>query len=203
MIPFFRFMLIFLNMTIASHLISNQAKAGIHLAVDGSSSNNDMGLQNNKRSMIRGSVSFDVGSHLRVGITHRLDTMVSSGYRQSSSTLNYYFEKNQTDVASNSLDLTLILFYGDLFVPYVQAGAIVKDYYVKEQSGGITYILDPGKSPTQPSAGAGLNIVLTKQFNLKLSYDVSPGYKISSPNEQNNIQMVLDTTTSMGLVYQL
>lgn len=201
--PIFKFFLYFLFCSAITGLNAYQAIAGVHLAVDGSASNNDMGLQNNKRSMIRGSVSFDVGSHLRVGVTHRLDTMITSGYRQSSTNINYYFEKNQTDVASNSLDLTLILFYGDLLVPYIQAGAIVKDYYVKEQSGGITYILDPGESPPQPSAGAGLNIVLTKQFNLKLSYDVSPGYKIASPSEQEKIQMVLDTTTSVGLVYKL
>lgn len=179
------------------------ASAGVDISIDGSASNFDMPLQNSKRSMISGSVDFDIGSHLRLGYTYRVDTMKSSGYKQDSASLQYYYQESQTNVNSNSVNLTLILYYGDLFVPFIQAGAVVKDYYMIEKTGGVTYTIDPAKSPAQPSAGAGLHIVLSRSFNLKLSHTVSPGAKVASPATSDKVTYVLDSTTSMGLVYKL
>ena len=193
----------YLTPTLGMLLIGSSALGGINISIDGSASNYDMGLQNNKRSMVSGSFDIDVGSHFRLGYTHRLDTMKASGYKQDYETKLYYYEESRTDVASNSINLSLILYYGDLFIPYIQAGAVVKDYYMIEKSGGITYVINPSESGPEPSAGAGLHIVLSKSFNLKLSYTVSPGVKIESPSEPNKILTVLDSTTAMGIVYKM
>jgi len=179
------------------------AFAGVDISIDGSSSNYDMGLQNNKRSMISGSVDVGLGNYFRLGYTHRVDTVTATGYKQDYASKLYYYEESRTDVASNSINLSLILYYGDLFIPYIQAGAVVKDYYMIEKSGGVPYVINPDQSGPEPSAGAGLHIVLSKSFNLKLSYTVSPGVKIQSPSEPDKMRTVLDSTTAMGIVYKM
>ncbi|MEI8027048.1 MAG: hypothetical protein WCI18_11935 [Pseudomonadota bacterium] len=189
--------------SIVSVVLASVSYAGVDIGLDGSASNYDMGLQNNKRSMISGSVDVGLGNYFRLGFTHRVDTMTASGYKQDSASKLYYYEESRTDVASNSLNLSLILYYGDLFIPYIQAGAVVKDYYMIEKSGGVTYVINPEQSGPEPSAGAGLHIVLSKEFNLKLSYTVSPGVKIQSPSEPQKVTAVLDSTTAVGVVYKI
>ncbi len=189
--------------SVLSLVLASVAFAGVDIGLDGSASNYDMGLQNNKRSMISGTLDVGLGSHFRLGYTHRVDTSTASGYKQDYASKLYYYEESRTDVSSNSLNLSLILYYGDLFIPYIQAGAVVKDYYMIEKSGGVTYVINPAQSGPEPSAGAGLHIVLSKDFNLKLSYTVSPGAKIQSPAEPQKITMVLDSTTAVGIVYKM
>ena len=149
------------------------------------------------------SVDVGLGNSFRLGYTNRFDTVTATWYKQDYDFKRYYYEESRTDVASNSINLSLILYYGDLFIPYIQAGAVVKDYYMIEKSGGVTYVINPDQSGPEPSAGAGLHIVLSKSFNLKLSYTVSPGVKIQSPSEPDKMRTVLDSTTAMGIVYKM
>ena len=143
-----------------------------------------------------------MGSHFRLGLTHRQETDETEGYTYSTADNTYYKRSTKMYITSNSLDLTVILYYGTLFVPYVQGGFIVKDYKIIDSIAGQSST-DSIQSAPVPNAGAGLNIVINRNFSLKLSYNLSPGYKISDPEDQDRTEDVWDSYTSIGISYKL
>lgn len=148
------------------------------------------------------SVAFDLGSHFRLGLTHREENNTQEGYVLNTADSAYYLKNQKMLITSNSIDLTLIIYYGKIVVPFIQGGAIIKDYAVTDTIAGLSSSSSI-QSPPVPNAGIGTNIVLNRNFSLKLSYNVSPGYKIADPTDQDQIEAVWDSYTSIGVTYKL
>ena len=145
-------------------------------------------------------MAVDMGEYFRIGYTHRQEFSNNYGFKTSTTDPSTYTEfLSQTKVVSNSIDLNIILYAGDLFIPYLSAGAVVKTYYSAFSS------IDGAESasitlPPVPNLGGGVGVRLSRSFSLKLSYTVSPGVR----QEPGGIQEgILDTYSSLGITYQL
>lgn len=182
--------------------ISSIASSAVHFSLQGTASDSKAGIQSYNKRAFSTSIAFDVGRHFRLGLTHRQEDNKNAGWTYNSGDSSYYYRSTKTFVTSNSLDLTVIIYYGSLFVPYIQGGLIVKDYEITDTIAGFS-ATNSIQSPPVPNAGAGLNIILNRNFSLKLSYNISPGYTIENPLDQENVEDVWDSYTSIGITYKI
>jgi hypothetical protein len=182
-------------------LLASNSFGAIHLSLQGSLSKNYLGLQTHSSRSVSGSVAVDLGQYFRLGVTHREAFMEQEGYGQTDDTNTYVYAKTIQKVVSNSLDLTLILYYGDIFVPYVMAGVVVKNYDVETDSSTEGRVRQKFSGPMVPNGGFGLGIRLSKDFSIKLSYTASPGVKQETPEVE--AKSVLDDYTSVGITYNI
>jgi hypothetical protein len=172
----------------------------VYFTLGGSQSRSNVPYQTYVSRAGSASVAVDVGEYFRVGYTHRQEFSNNTGYRALESQPGYYGEYiSQTRVVSNSVDLNVILYAGELFIPYVSAGAVVKAYNSDimtvegRETGSFTL-------PPVPNLGGGVGIRLNRNFSLKLSYTVSQGVK----QEPGGIQEgILDTYSQIGVTYQM
>lgn len=183
-----------------SFLINGSAQAMVYFTLGGSQSRSNVPYQTYVSRAGSASVAMDVGPFFRVGYTHRQEFSNNTGYRALVSLPGYYGQYvSQTRVISNSIDLNMILFAGDLLIPYLSAGAVVKSYSSSvetlEGNDSDSFKLDP-----VPNLGAGVGIRLNREFSLKLSYTVSPGKKQEPGGEREE---TLDNYTQLGVTYQL
>ena len=147
------------------------------------------------------SAAFDLGTYFRLGVTHRQGLEKIQGYVADSSSTVYYYNERSINSYANSIDLTVILYYGRIFVPYVQTGFVKKEYYISSSIENIT--IDPVRLSLAPvpNAGAGLGIIINKNFSLKLSYSVSEGILQDTPASAP--KRILDSNSSVGLTYKI
>lgn len=184
--------------------MAKPATAGIHFTLQSALSENNFLLTSQNSRSGSASIAFDLGTYFRIGLTHRQAINQSQGYFevQGTSPVVYDYKEEETHVFSNSLDFTIILYYGRLFVPYLQVGAVKKDYQLITSNGeseqtNIKKSFDP-----VPNGGIGLGVRLNRNFSLKLSLSLSPGFKLSSP-DQEKAEGVWDTYTSVGISYNI
>ena len=172
-----------------------------HVTVRGSLVNNNLGLNTQANNSVSASLSFDVGSVFRVGLTHRQAFSKISGYRLNEVNQQYDFQIESNYSIANSADFTVILYFGKLFVPYLQIGLVKKEYILTSELNDNT----PNKSkyvmPVVPNGGMGLGIRLNKDFSLKISYTVSQGIRQTDPDADP--VGVFDDFTSIGLSYTI
>lgn len=186
---------------LAGILVASQSAFGVvYFTLGGSQSQNNVPYQTYVSRAGSASVAVDVGEYFRVGYTHRQEFSNNYGYKASTNDPSLYSEfLSQTKVVSNSVDLNIILYAGDLFIPYLSAGAVVKSYSSEMSS------IDGTESsritlPPAPNLGGGVGVRLSRSFSLKLSYMVSPGVR----QEPGGIQEgILDTYSQLGITYQL
>ena len=183
-------------------ILSTPCLAGVHFSIKGSAISSNYLLQSQNKDALSGSVDVDVGSHLRVGLTHRVEQSSSEGYERDCSDCPYYFQKAKTYSTANSVDLTVILFYGQLFLPYLKLGIVKKDYVYRTEVAGVTSET-PVSMPEVPNAGAGVGIKLSRRFSLNLSYTRSPGYLLRDPEDAKSAYLVMDSYASVGISYQM
>lgn len=181
--------------------LSSISYAGTHFTLKGNISNNYFGL--NKQDVLSGSISvaFDLGEYLRVGVTHRQSVNNTRGYKSTNDRSVYYYTTEETRAVANSVDLTVILYYGKLFVPYVLIGMVKKDYYIKTSIADTYNASNHYPLPPVPNGGVGVGLRLNKAFSVKLSYTVSPGIKQTAPNRAP--ERALDTITAIGIGYNI
>ncbi|MBP6217480.1 MAG: hypothetical protein KA436_02715 [Oligoflexales bacterium] len=177
--------------------------AATHFSLQGSASYNNLGLNNEDSKAITASVSQDLGKYFGIGVTHRQGETTLKGYKYLDILDLYFSYEQRIRTIANSLDLTLVLYYGEVFVPYLQVGMVKKNYVVTtygisgdEQAEPKAYSLPP-----VPSAGMGLGIKINANFSLKLSYTVSPGIKQTNPASPP--ESVLDSYTAVGISYNI
>jgi hypothetical protein len=198
---------------VAAALNAPAAHAVIYLTGSVSASQSNAGFQTHNSRGGSGTVAFDLGRYVRLGFTHRQDLQSSSGYVADSEggcdisddtslgerCLDY---ESKTHIISNSVDFTLILYEGDVFVPFVMAGGIVKTYRFEIRKEGTDTLKEgpiTDKFP-RPNLGIGMGIRLNREFSLKLSYTTSPGARYTPDGE---VHSAYDKVTSLGLTYQL
>lgn len=196
-------------------LISVNAQASIYVSGSISTSTSNVPFQTFESRYGSGSLGIDLGRFIRLGYTHSQELSVTEGYRDpngqsqtrgaASSDVVDTCEscvatRSSTQVVGNSLDLQIILFEGQLFMPYITGGAIVKLYRFENlESGQVTR--NEGAVGPVPNLGAGLGIRLNKDFTLKLTYIASPGLAQTKGEELPH--GVWDKRVTLGLSYQI
>lgn len=182
-------------------LLAGKCFAGTHFILQGSANDSNLGLNHEDSRSGSVSIAQDLGNYFRIGLTHRQGLTTIKGYK-ANATNEYNFYEQRIHSMANSLDFMVVLYYGEIFVPYVQLGAIKKDYIVRNfgplasDNTVNTYAL-----PMEPSTGLGLGIKLSTHFSLKLSYTVSPGIKQVDPNLPP--ESALDSYLAVGISYDI
>lgn len=180
-------------------LSSSPAFSAVKVTLGGSHSKSNAGYQKIESGAGSAGLSFDLGEHFMIGYTHRQELASTTGYQLKEESKQYVYFESLSHVTSNAIDLTLILYSGDILTPFIFAGVNVKHYSTdnKEADGthehlDITY---PG-----PQGGAGLSIRLNQKFSLKVTYTMSPGVT-QTPDQP--AAATLDTYTQIGISYAL
>ena len=180
-------------------LESGSSYAVMHLSLSGSHSDSNAGLQKIEAGSLSASVAFDLGDYFRLGYTHMQQLQSAIGNTQDQETKVYTAIRSKSHVVSHSVDLTAILYAGEIFTPYIFAGMGVKTYNIENKEGD-----KPTEKTTvtipNPNGGAGMAIRLNQKFSLKLSYTVSPGVK-QEPNKPQ--EGTTDSYAQIGIQYSL
>lgn len=199
---------------VAAASLATPAFSAIYLTGSVSASSANAGLMSYDSHGGSASVAMDMGRFMRLGYTHRQQFQQSKGVVgkdedscaagdvvdgkvQTGDCLSY---ESKTHVVANSIDLTVILYDGQVFVPFVMAGAVIKTYSSQtKKEGEDDTIVEPTVVGPVPNIGGGIGIKLNKEFTLKLTYQASPGV-VLLPDGTN--RRVWDKDTSVGLSYQ-
>jgi hypothetical protein len=202
----------------ASLALTPTARAGIF--VTGSVSDQTTHLVYTASETEYGSASVDIelGRYVRLGYTYGMEVsksttfkdptapdgtqQTSSGYCQQRCDKTF---QNET-VVSHAVNLTLVLYEGQTFMPFLLGGAIKKiitmeslDY---DHTGNLVYTPPQSSTlPIVPQIGGGIGIRLNRSFSLKFTYQVSPGVVLMPENPKPST--VWDRQWSVGLQYQL
>ncbi len=186
---------------VLTFLASQITLAGWHFSLTGSLSDNNLGYSTQNSRNASASIATDLGNYLRIGLTHRQNINLAEGLEIDENTREYAYSREESRLIANSLDLTVILYYGDILVPYIQLGAVKKSYLISStDESGETKIRRATLSPV-PNGGVGVGIRLNKNFSLKVSYTVSPGIRQTLDKEEP--ESVLDSYTSVGITYSV
>ncbi len=204
-----------LNVTLWSNIsfllalvwLPSVATAGMHLTLGGSNSVSNAGYQKIQAGAASGSLAFDLGDYLRLGYSYRQELSITSGYTEAKDangviTDDVYVKfLNMSRVTSQSVDLTVVLYAGEIFMPYVFIGIVNKNYEIDNQIEGQPVERIRLPMPASPNGGAGMGIRLNQKFSLKMSYTMSQGYK-QLPG-QLEPERTIDTYTQVGITYSL
>jgi hypothetical protein len=173
--------------------------AGIKVSLSGSRSESNAGYQKIQSGAGSAGLSLDLGQNFMVGYTHRQELSSTIGYQQVQGTNIFVYSKTLSHVTTNALDLTLILYGGEIVTPFVFAGLAIKNYVIDTIQAGE----DPQRVSMPhygPQGGAGLSIRLNQKFAFKLTYTLTDGVK-QYPGE--SAEQTVDTYTQMGITYAL
>lgn len=179
---------------------SDRIFANVHFTLKGTLSDSNYGLLTQANHAASASIEFDIGNYLRLGVTHRQARGLSEGYYEVVKNL-YEYRISKTQELANSLDLSVILYYGEIFVPYLQVGLVKKDYVIAQNQSDGSVLKDSISLPPIPNGGFGIGIRLNRNFSLKLSQTFSKAIKIPYPNAEPI--PALDTYSSVGISYSL
>lgn len=187
------------------------ASAGMHLSLSGSQSTSNAGLQKIQSGSGSASIAFDIWDYLRLGYTYRQELAYTGGYteakdangviiKNSAGNPTYVKFLNRSRVVSDSVDFTVVLYAGDVFMPYVFVGAGRKNYNIINQTEGQEDEVIKLTMPFSPNGGVGLGIRMSQRFSLKFSYTVSQGYK-QLPDQP--LELTMDSYSQVGISYAL
>ena len=195
-------LLLYINL-LATFIWSQELFGRVHFTLQSALSENNLPLSSQNSRSGSASIAFDLGTYFRIGYTHRQAINTNQGYVQvTSQPESYQYKMEETHSFSNSLDFTIILYYGRLFVPYIQVGAVKKDYFLVSAVGDDEPTESKISLPPVPNGGVGVGIRLNRNFSLKISLSVSPGLKKTTP-DQSEPESVWDTFTSVGISYNI
>lgn len=201
------------------------AHAGIYITGSYGMDATNVPLEATNTQSASATVDVEIFTFLRIGVSYGSETSYSLGYRAkaasaadpsavvvpvSSAQISNpcSTESTCTKVVSNSkviqrgVGLTLILWHGDMIMPYLVGGALLKTYHIiSTQDGVLVQDLQDTKGQIVPNIGAGVGFRLSKDFSLKASITASPG-QVLRPGD-SNIRSTWDKKTSFGLTYQI
>ena len=183
------------------------ANAGMHLTLGGSNSISNAGYQKIQSGAASGSLAFDLGDYFRLGYSYRQELSITSGYTEAKDENGVVTEDvyvkflNMSRVTSQSVDFTVVLYAGEIFMPYVFVGVVNKRYEIDNQIEGQPVERLRLPMPASPNGGAGMGIRLNQKFSLKMSYTMSQGFK-QLPG-QIDPERTIDTYTQVGITYSL
>ena len=173
------------------------AMASMHFTLSGSKSISHAAYETIESGGLSGSVAWDLGEYIRIGYTYRQELQSTKGYTLETTDNAYHKFESSSRITSQSADLTLVLYAGDIFTPYIFAGGGPKTY--------DTYMNEEGKSPTHnksgltsPNGGVGLSIRISQNFSLKMSYTISQGITVTPDTKPS---LAIDSYTQAGISY--
>ena len=196
------------------------AQAAVYLTGSVAGSTSNIEYQTYQSQYARASLAVDLGHYLRLSYSYSLENSNNNGYTdprtddelKSANATRANANNDPTDdnnlvaystrshVVGNSVDLQVVLYEGDIFIPYIMGGVIYKTTtVVTEQDGKDPQVSQGGG--LGPNLGAGLGIRLNRAFTLKLSYIASPG-ATRQPGDAEK-KKVWDKKVTLGLSYQL
>lgn len=189
---------------LGSLFYSSLAFGAVHFGISGNAKTDNLGLETHRSQSGKASVSFDMGSYFRLGVSALREMQQIEGYR------NFSDDKDADPVEFNSrvvvdvysLDLITVLYSGEIFTPFIFVGAALKNYEVATESeiAGIDESDAMTYGPV-PNGGGGLAISLSRDFSLKLTYTMSPGVTFDPETKEG--KRVLDQRTDVGISYRL
>lgn len=183
-------------------IFSSSGIAQAAMFVEGSFSYSSQyaGLQKNISRSGSGSLSMGLGNYVRLGLTHQQGFKTTTGYNEKDDGADYSEYSSQTQVMANSMDLTLVLYNGMVFMPFVKGGLIWKSFAFEMKQGDEVEKASIGPLGPLYNLGAGVGIRISRSYTLKLNYMVSPGRKKEPGKDPKR---VLDRNTSISLEHSL
>lgn len=194
---------------------TSPAQAGIFVAGSLSMASFNGGLQTGASSGGSGTVGFEFTEYVRLGYTHKRQTMTREGWMgKAEGDCDYQsddpvvlgclaFTERTYDIA-DSFDLTLVLYNGEVVAPFILGGLILKTRdYKRTREGAVG---EPNESThdrsftPSPNLGGGMHVRLNRQFSLKFQYTVSQGARYTPRREETKLW---DKDMSLGVTYQL
>lgn len=182
-------------------ICSQSAFAAMHLSLSGNHSLVHAGYQTIESGGASASVAFDLGSYFRLGLTHRQENSSAKGHIEDEKTKELHTYESQSYIMSNSLDFTVVLYAGEIFMPYIFVGYGTKYYHIRKVESGV--ISDDRNAGPGPNGGAGFAISLSKNFSLKISHTLSSGVTKDANHPELEGKSAVDGYTQAGISYAL
>ncbi len=185
-------------------LVPESSLATMSVGVSGANSTSSLFLETHKSTTISANIAVEIASFMHIGLTHRRSFLRKGGLKKSQVTDDvsaYYEFTDNTDIVTNSIDISIFLHRG-LVSPFIFGGVARRDYFTEVRYRGIT-----GKKretlPAVPNYGYGLAILLSRNFNLKITQTYTLGIRtiLESGNEVE--EKVRDNYTQLGISYKL
>jgi hypothetical protein len=196
--------------------ISTASYAGISVTGSVSTSTTNVPLQITTMQYGSAGIDFDLGQYIRFGLNYGVQLSTTSSYQPpasgSSGSANLADPTcptvgscvsviNQTKITERGSAFTLILWAGEIFMPYVTVGGLVKNYTFATQVNDGPVEERRGQTPVSVSLGGGLVCRLNRDFSLKMNAQISPGVTMS-PGD-GTPRMTWDKKNTIGLTYQI
>jgi len=205
-----RRILALLSLAIAAMLPAT-AQAGMSFTVSGSGSSTTAFTEERASQGISVATAFDLLTFLKVSGSLRQEANTENGYKRVEGTGLYLYSKTATKVRSMSLDLQLILYPGELFVPYVFGGVGSKYFetsYTKESLDGSIQSGSNGGYICKfdircPNFGFGSGIAINRSFTITLTRTWTPGVRQDPYSGKPSELVFWDNYTSIGLTYRI
>lgn len=178
-----------------------------------SASEQNVGLMKYMNEKYGGSFSFNLGQYVRLDLSYTEDVRLEKGFDEvidpeTAAVAAYEYFESRIKAKSLGANISLILYPGDLLMPYIFAGIAQTIYErkviiertgvnseagVRSESEGKT---DPILSPV---GGLGVAIMLSRNFSLKMSCTLRQGTR-QFPGEE--AEDVYDKSYDVGLTYE-
>lgn len=197
---------------------SSLLRGAVYVTGSVSTATTNVALQRSESQYGSASLDMDLGRYVRIGYTYGVEVSRMKGYKdptanESTGAADPEYCSNtcasvytNEKVVSHSLGLTLVLYEGQIFMPFIMGGGMFKIVTLDSVD------IDP-RDPSQlkhtrsitpipgPYAGAGMGIRINREFSLKFTYQISQGMVRQLGDSE--IKRVWDPKTTVGLSYQL
>jgi opacity protein-like surface antigen len=195
--------------------IATTSFAGVHFSLSGSHSKSNTGYQAIEAGALSAGLAFDIGQYIRLGYTHMQQLQASEGYAcEENDPTNSVPDGNGgysqcptfqslSHIIGHSVELTLILYAGDVMTPYITMGAGPRNYKIVSKKGDSPEETDTGGGPAMNGA-IGVSFKINQKFSLKLSYAMTAGTKkVPAFPAEEKAKSTVDGSASIGLQYSL
>ncbi|MBP9709168.1 MAG: hypothetical protein KBD78_16150 [Oligoflexales bacterium] len=192
----------------------------LEFSLSGSEAKSHLGKSLVSRETYTSSISFSLTQLIQVGIGYTRQFSVDEGYSliatvddpESPGTPVYVYQsyENKTVLSAYSSDVTFIIYPGDVFVPFIFFGGVVKEYSIKYVQ-GQNIAEDDLYMPLDGQGGIGMSIKLNQSFSLKITTTYSKGKKtvgVLDTDGSGNVasfqtEDAWDRTTQIGISYRI
>jgi hypothetical protein len=193
--------------------IATPSFAGVHFTLSGQHSKSNIGYQAVESGALSAGFAFDIGQYIRLGYTHMQQLQASEGYAcEENDPTNSIPDgdggysqcptfQSLSHIVGHSVELTLILYAGDVMTPYITMGAGPRTYRTVSKKGDGPEKVDAPPSSPSMNGAIGVSFKLNQKFSLKMSYSMTGGVK-KIPGEEK-AKGTVDGSASIGLQYSL
>jgi hypothetical protein len=194
---------VFAALTFVFVTFASQAFAGANFTLSGSSSRSNF-IESNHTQAGSASLGFDFATYFRIGVTHRQEYEQKEGFAEDTAVSTedekvYKWMSTNSRQIANSLDLTIVLYNGQNFVPFIFGGAVHKQYTSEFTKDDVKTTVTPPPM-TVPNGGGGFSLPLNQRFSLRFSHTVSPGILLKP---DGTTERTLDSYSQLGITYQM